>query len=332
MAMPDFGKLLAEAAIGKLVSDLQRDPLETLHRLSTQQTKSSDPQRAALLAQAKNLLAESAGYPALVTRIAQTLSAQRLKRLALNLGYQAGKRGREILAAAELRHGVHIPWTIFIELGAALDAARLQSLVEEGKSLGIYVYQLRCKSEAALSLLPLLTLKQPDCTFLLYFPPQLLTPKLLEQLKAGENLIPVLFCAPGEGRAASASLRERALLFGLCLSYGTTDLPALQAGHYAHYAQELGAAFALYQPREAISQTAFSAAFSQLSARRARGDLAILEACIPEDVCTLDRLLSKEALYLAFNADGARIETPYATSHGAENLLQSTLLAILETL
>lgn len=332
MAIPDFTKLLLEAVISKTISDLQTNPDETLRRLLEKKTKANDPAHAAFLDELKAHLSKHAAYPSLLRRLVNEVETQRLKTLALNLIYHVGKRGQERLRAQELRHGVHIPWTMALELGDAITPARLSTLVEQGKELGICVYQFVCRTKSAFEGLRDLAEQHSDCIFAVYLPPECLDAARLSEFRALPALLPVLMCRPGEGEAQAQRLRENALFFGFCLEYGAGDAEVVRNASYASFAERTGAAFALYWPQAAAPQNLREELAHRVEVRRREGKLALLEARIPEDIRELDRLLSKEEAFLMFDQTGQRVLMGVGNPRAKENIVQNELLSILDAL
>jgi len=330
----DVNRMLLDAALTKAIRDLQANPEQTLRRWTEKNgAKIEGSAQQALLLQIKELLRNPNGsYHRLIGRLAGETKSERLKALAMNLGYNAYKIGAETMRAQELRYGVHIPWTVLFELGGSVTAAHIHAIVEQGKKLGIYTYQLFCRTEQALVELPGLLEKQKDAVFLIYLRPDWVNDRLVASWSQFHNFVPLLLAQPGQGEAAFALLRGAGFLCGACLEYDVGTADAMISGAYLDYAADMGAAFAIAWPKAGLTAPLRNEVSIAVQRHRAAQRKAVFPIDLMRDCLDIDRLLSKEEALLYFDSRGQRLLIEEGHREGMENLFQNSFLQILEGL
>lgn len=330
----DVNRMLLDAALTKAIRDLQANPEQTLRRWTEKKgSKIEGSAQQALMGQLKELLQNPTGsYSRLITRLAREAKPERLKALAMNFGYHAYTVGVETMRAQELRYGVHIPWTVFVELGGSMTAVHIHDMVEQGKKLGIYTYQLFCRTEQALLELPLLLDKQKDAVFLVYLRPEWVNERLVASWGQHQNFLPLLLTQPGQGEAAFTLLRGAGFLCGACLEYDAATDEKMISGAYLDYAAAMGAALAVAWPKAGMSKKLRDEVFTAVQRHRAAQRTAVFPIDLLGDSLDLDRLLSKEEALLYFDSRGQRLLIEEGHRVGEENLFQHSFIQILERL
>lgn len=330
----DVNRMLLEAALTKAIRDLQANPEQTLQRWTEKNGSiiGGSAQQALILQFKERLRNQDGSYHHLIGRLAREVKPERLKALVLNFGYHAYTLGAETMRAQELRYGVHIPWTVFFELGGNVTPAHINAIAEQGEKLGIYTYQLFCRSEQALGALPELIEKQKDAVFLLYLRPEWVNEQLVASWGEYQNLVPVLLVQTGEGEAAFALLRGAGFLCGACLEYDAGTAGAMISGAYLDYAADMGAALAVAWAKAGIPASLRDEVFIAVQRHRNEQQKAVFPLDLLGDTLDLDRLLSKEAALLYFDSRGQRLLIDQGHQAGMENLFQNSFVQILEGL
>lgn len=329
-----LSKLLVEAALNKTLRDLQTNPEQTLRHWSEKAAaQAQNHGQRDLMTQLAPLLTQPDGaYLVLARRLLAEVDPERLKTLALNLCYSVATEGAQIARAQELRHGVHIPWTVFFELDGVVTPEQLYAIIEQGKALGIYSYQLFCRTEQALSALPTLFRAQADCVFFVYLRPEAVSRALVDDWKTQRHVLPFVLTRGGRADEALSLLRAAGFLCGTCLEYDAAVQTAITSGTYLAEAARGGAALAALWPQKGTD----AATRATVSRTLAQQRLAQMQPVIPLDLLNdsleTDRQFSKEAALLYFNGAGQRIDIEQAYREREENLMQSSFLQILEAL
>lgn len=329
-----LNKMLIEAALGKAIKDLQTNPEQTLRRWCEKgSTKASKSGQQELYAQLRSLLKEQdSSYAKLVERLIKEVETERLKALALNFAYYAFSLGRETAKEQELRYGAHIPFTAFFELDGTVTASHITSIVEQGKKLGIYTYQLFCRTDRALAALPDLFSTHKECVFMVYLRPEAVTKPLVDDWKKHWNFIPCLLSKGNPNDEAMALFRSAGILCGACLEYDAAGAKSIDSGEYLTHAARMGAPLAALWPQRGVSAEVMGEISKVVTRQRVAQSLPVVPLDLVGDILEADRLLSNEAAILYFDGKGQRLCIEEGYREGDENLFHNSFIQILEAL
>lgn len=329
-----LNKMLIEAALGKAIKDLQTSPEQTLRRWHEKgSAKAAKARQQELLEPVRSLLNKQGGhYDDLILRLVNEVETERLKALTLNFAYYAFTLGKETAKEQELRYGAHIPFTACFELDGTVTASHIKSIAEQGKKLGIYIYQLFCRTERTLASLPELFAAHKDCVFFVYVRPEAVTKPLVDDWKKHLNFIPFLFSRGAHGGEAMAQLCTAGLLCGACLEYDAAGVSSIDSGEYLTNAVQMRAPLAALWPQRGVASGTMGEVSKLVMRQRMAQSLPVVPIDLVGDILEADRLLSNEAAILYFDSKGQRICVEEGYREGDENLFHNSFIQILEAL
>ncbi|MCC8128467.1 MAG: hypothetical protein LIO51_00790 [Clostridiales bacterium] len=284
-------------------------------------------QRAFFESAQRLLQNEQSAYYELVYDLVNRVDTDRLMTFGMNLGYNSCTGGAKTIRRIEASEGYNIPWlaTIMVSGDQYLDQEDAYcSLVDQGRKLGIYSWQLVSRGNAAELLA--LPRKYQDCAFALFCTPEEWDEALLEEASPLYNLLPVVRYEEGTEEVCS-QMRERGLFYAVCVPYGQEELMDIQSGELFACTEPLGSAFTMLMPREGCPegtrQEAYAAAIQVRQSQRYR--------TIPWDIlgdsCMVDSVISEDECFAVFAPNGDLILPEGAEEH--LNLFQMSLTDIL---
>lgn len=331
MSKLDMNKMLVEATLSKALKDLKADPDKALRswmEKSEKNAKGREPNE--VLARVRELLRDpGSAYYTLVKRMVKQVQADRLKTFGLNLGYHGLTAGQQALRSKELLHDVHIPWSISFDLDGTVTASQIDSIIEQGKALGIYCYQLHCRTEKRVYDLPPLLTKHKEAAFILYTRPQVVTDVFLEHFEKHKHVLLSLACQEGHEDEKFDLLQKAGFLYAAHFDYNGGNVGELYSGRFLHYAESVGAIAAMAWPQEGVPVSLRDEVYRYLCFQRKEQRQAVLPIEVVEDSILVDQLLSKERGFLSFNGAGQRISWEKGCVSHEGNISRETLLQIL---
>lgn len=272
---------------------------------------------------------EQSAYYELVYDLVNRVDADRLMTFGINLGYNSCTSGAKTIRALEASEGYNIPWLTSIVLSGAdyLEReAAYDSLIDQGRKLGIYSWQLFSQGEAAELLA--LPRKYQDCAFALFCTPEEWGEALLEEAAPLYNLLPAVRYEDG-AEEVCRQMRDRGLFYAVYVPYGPEDLEDIQSGELFACTEPLGAAFTMLAPKEDcpadVRQEAYNAAIRVRQSQRYR----TVPWDIVGDSCMVDSVISEDECFALFDSSGALCLPNGAGENGSLNLFQIPLTEIL---
>lgn len=334
MSKFDVNKMMIEATLAKVLKDLKADPEKTLRKLAERKDAHAKTQsQQELLEKLQAMLQNpNSAYRLLIKRLVHQVQTERLKTFLMNLGYHGLTAGTKTIRNQELVYGFHIPWTISFALDQKVTATHVDGLIQQGKQLGIYIYQLHCKSDQAVFDLPQLLSQHKDCAFIVYLKPKAITEELLEQLGKQYHVMLSLACHDNDADEVFAKLKQKGFLYSVHFEYDETNVQRIFGGEWIEYAESMGAMFALTWPKKQVERPLREQVYQYILFQRLEQRQAVIPIELVRDSLDLDRLLSKEEAVLSFDGNGQRIKVESSDERGEENLLQMDLIQILEKL
>lgn len=304
--MIDATKLVIEGAIDRALRQIAQDSrrgLRNLVDLGLLFNKSG--WRYFFLRSAQNMLSdENSAYYELVRRLQSTVDNSRLKAFGINLGYESCTRGARRIQEVEKSCGFDVPWLLTIAAGQdGVNAETLQSLITQGKELGIYAYALLDRGFDMETLRRTLE-ENRNCAFLLLMQGSV---QELEPLTECQNFMVSIEAGKADAMEEVEWLQSRRLLYGVHTSYNQetakTVVSAEALDGYLEY--EPAAVFLLAQPGtdpNIINETAQAA-----SAIRNAQDYTYLLFEAVGDAMYLDKIISQDDCALVMEGDGTAI-------------------------
>ncbi|MCD7760246.1 MAG: hypothetical protein LUH16_00490 [Clostridiales bacterium] len=284
-------------------------------------------QRAFFESAQRLLQNEQSAYYELVYDLVNRIDTDRLMTFGMNLGYNSCTSGAKTIRRIEADEGYNIPWLVSVILNGDRYLEREEaycSLIDQGRKLGIYFWQLFSQGNAAELLA--LPRKYKDCAFALFCTPEEWDETLLEEAAPLYNLLPAVRYEDG-AEEVCRRMRERGLFYAVYVPYGTEELADIRSGELFACTEPLGAAFTVLAPREdcpaEVRQQAYESAVQVRQSQHYRtipwdilGDSRMVDSVISEDEC-----------FAVFAPSGDLIQPEGAEEH--LNLFQMPLTDIL---
>lgn len=334
MSKVDLNKMMVEAALTKAIKDLKLDPEACVRKwLNKKGGHAKSNAQQALKMEIKSMLKDpSSAYYTLIKHVVNHVQFDILKSFAMNFGYNGLTAGTKTIRSQELIYDVHIPWTMSFDLDGSVTESVVDSMIEQGKKLGIFIYQLHCRTEKAVHELPKLFEKQNDCAFIVYIRPEAVNDQLIEQYGRHGNLLLAVACHEHDADGAFARLKKAGFLYAANYEYDSLNVEPIFVGRYIEYAASVGAICAFALPKVSAKLPLQKQVYGYMSFKRQEQREPILAVEMVADILNLDRILSDEASILCFNDHGQRIKFEEEIVEGAENLFKQSILQILEAL
>lgn len=141
-----FTRYLIEAAVNRGIKEMQEDPKRSVRKLADlgRQFARGRFQKNFFTLSQTLLLDDNSPYYSLLSRLTEEIDHETLKKFGINIGYTSWTYGAQLIRAYEREHGLAVPWSLFIHYHpeGAFCLSRLEALIQEGRSLGIYTYCL----------------------------------------------------------------------------------------------------------------------------------------------------------------------------------------------
>lgn len=214
-----------------------------------------------------------------IFRIVDETDPHYAKMTLLNLGYEAFLRGTRTIRENREKYGCNIPWLILFDPTMAcnmhcvgcwsgtyghksyLTNEDMDSIVTQGKELGVYLYMLT-GGEPTVRMNDIFKLaeKHNDCFFALYTNSTLITDEMCQKVQELGNITFLLSIEGtketndgrrGEGHYdqvlhAMDLLKKHGIIFGTSICYTRDNVEAVTSDEFFHMLEEKGARFGFY--------------------------------------------------------------------------------------
>ena len=272
---------------------------------------------------------ENSPYYPLMEDVLKHMDKDKLLNFGLNIGYNSCTKGAQIVHQLQDKNSFEIPWLLCLETGDLSSKsfmADYQKIFDEGKSLGIYAYQIHVTRDSS-QLLDLVS-ENPDCAVILFCESEMVTEEFSEKVSTLNN---VLIGVKYDDMADTACLilRDHRLLYSLYYIYSDDTASAISSGSFFRFAVEMHSPFAAVAPlpsctqrtRESIYQTVLNSRNQQLY-RTIPIDLA-------KDAEQVGNIIAPPACIIGFDMDGQLHSSDRLFSEDNANIFHHSLTDIL---
>ncbi|MCD7734703.1 MAG: hypothetical protein LUH48_06205 [Clostridiales bacterium] len=284
-------------------------------------------QRAFFESAQRLLQNEQSAYYELAYDLVNRVDADRLMTFGMNLGYNSCTSGAKTIRRIEADEGYNIPWlaTVMVSGDQYLEREDTYcSLIDQGRKLGIYSWQLFSRGNAAELLA--LPRKYPDCAFALFCAPEEWDDALLEEAAPLYNLLPVVRYEDGTEEVCRR-MRERGLFYAVHVLYGPEELADIQSGELFACTEPFGAAFTMLMPKEDCPEETRQEVYAAVTQARQSQRYRTIPWDILGDSCMVDSVISEDECFAVFAPSGDLILAEEAEEQ--LNLFQMPLTDIL---
>lgn len=314
-------RALTKTYVEKKIAELKSDPERSIrnlvdlalnlstgrfqkHFFETAQTMLSNPE---------------SGYYKLIPDIVEHVDSERLTTFGVNLGYNSLTAGAKIIRKQEAKGGFNVPWVIALAISKetydSMESA-YRSLIEQGKTLGIYSWIFYVQSGAALPLS--LMRAHPDCAFLLIAGASEITEDFLAQAEDLNNLMISVKYEKETPHAADifAAMRSREMLYSAFVFYDMATASKETVGTYLAELDSMHPAFTFFAPLLSPAschsgsfsgpetETAVSGVYDFIEAQRSQQNYASIPLDLYYDLQLIDGVISNDSCSLFFDRNG----------------------------
>lgn len=222
---------MIEAAINKGIRDIEDDPKRGIRNLVDLANHfANSPFQKDILKLMQTMLANlDSPYYDIVLNIINNVDHDIIKTFGINLGYNSWTYGAERVRKNKTENNCKVPWTIIFDfrevIEKELDIYDIARIIREGKEIGIYSYMFFVND---IDDLPTLIKENPDCAFILFLAPDILTEENICRIKSHKNtFFAVLYEGPSNLNTLNNTidlLHENKSLFGLYSYYGDENI------------------------------------------------------------------------------------------------------------
>lgn len=226
--MKDTSYMLIELMLRQMIKKYKDDPKRSVRNLIDMALNFAKGrfQRSFFEAAHSMMNNEESAYYKLVDNVLMNVETDRLLTVGMNIGYNSCTKGAEVIRATEASSNFDIPWSMSLELTEDSERrlADYTRLVQEGKELGIYTWLLFAEHRPS-GILDIVS-AQPECAFVLFCEPDIVTDELLDEISPLENLV---LCVryTGGTKAACERLCSRGMISSLFVKYNEENVESL---------------------------------------------------------------------------------------------------------
>ena len=254
-----------------------------------------------------------------VNRLLDETDPHVAKMTALNLGFQAAFYGTKTIRKMREVHDCNIPWLILMDPTSAcnlhctgcwaaeygnklnLSFDELDSIVTQGKELGIYTYFITVPKDPA-KVLPLIR-SNPDCAVILLCDTSDITEDFAETAETLNNL---LFAVTYGDQAETACLilRDHQLLYSLYNVYSDESSSDILCGTYFRFAEEMHSLFAAVLAEPDCTEETCRSVYQTVENSRISQFYRTVPLDFFYDTEKIGNIISSPASIVGFDADG----------------------------
>lgn len=223
-------KAMISSAVERGMKEMEDDPKRSVRRLADlgSQFSRNEFQKHIFSIMQELLANENSAYYDMMAGLLRNTDHEAMKIFGVNCGYMSWSYGAKLIRNREEKDGYAIPWSIMFRYDPSrengLTIPEIASLIEQGKSLGIYSYYIRqrvvpCENYAILDLFE----KNPDCAFMWIRSTGRLTAAQVEFLKNCKNTAVVLPIEDSESLLTAGLLRDQKVIFAMYSMYSDSE-------------------------------------------------------------------------------------------------------------
>lgn len=280
---------------------------------------------------------DTSAYYDVALQVIQSTDTDNLLSFGMNLGYNGLSHGATQIRTYEERGGFNIPWVIFACIRGGTHTfgpEALDSLVRQGRALGIYSYVLLPSDDADLSSYLNIVGKYSDCAFFLMLSPAAVRGRrIITELVRHRNILVGLDISDG-GRDSAAEAAD--LLHGnkiFCSAFvripsGKYDIEKHTAAAHAHgfnLLLTLTGIETAFQDEKRIAET--------VGAWRVNLSRPVIPFDLLSDATMVDRSISSEGCIVSVDGDGmlSVVNMESGERKSGYSTLKDTLVSILQS-
>ena len=328
----NFSRTIIETIVRKAISDIQDAPKLSIRNCVDMALTSAEGRFQNYFFQTARVMLEdeSSSYYKLVSDTVVSVDTDKLVTFGLNLGYNSCTIGAQKIRRLEQEKHFNIPWSVTLAIHGSdylQKEAEYNSILEQGKALGIYTWMIYALDEADKILS--LVREHPECAFILYCNPEEITDTVLDE---AENIDYVMFAVRHADGVENACrlLRSRRFLYSVFYLFGESDCDDILRGEFLSDTEILHPLFTGFLAKEKCAENVKKTVYQYIVDERKHQRNQTILWDIINDSCYIDGIVSEESCSAGFTADGYLATYNGGQKYETYNILKQPLSAILE--
>lgn len=249
--------------------------------------------------------------------------------------YNSLSYGGKIIKQYKKAYNYNIPWIIIFdftqESDNKLDHHKILHIIEQGKKLGIYTYMFFINN---IDDFPVIQKQNPDCAFILYIPPTIITKENINMIKSYHNTFFSLLYQPSLNakafKDATNLLQGNHCLFGFHSYYTNENINYILNNHWVSEIVTTESPFVFLIESQNCNPQNASLIHNYVHNIKTNQEHPIFLIDLYEDITQVDNQLSNSPCTLKIMANGDVIYNP-STSSQKHNITNTPLLKLLST-
>lgn len=325
-------RILIETMVRKTIREIKDSPQRSMRNLVDMAVHFSDGRfQKRLLVQLQTMLRkENSPYFQVVSDVVSHADTEKLVTFGMNLGYNSCTRGARQIREIESAEHFNVPWSISMRVSEDVYQERkieYQSLLDQGKELGVYTWMLQNDTNAA-GLLDLVK-ENDDCAFVLYCQPDEVSGEFLVEAQQCRNL---LVCVEYEDgvQEACRRLREGHFLYAVHFIWHETDAEQILNGAFFEGAESLHAPFTALLAEKECAPDIQERVYQYVTEERICQRRGTVPWDIIQDSIFIDSIISEESCSVIFDEKGDLFTWENGLAQKDGNLFRQPLRWMLE--
>lgn len=277
------------------------------------------------------LLNSKSAYYNLIEDIVSHVNHDTLTSFGINVGYNSFTKGAKIIRQTKMEQKFNIPWSLTLHLGKEnllLHQQMYDSLIAQGKSLGIYTYLIFVSG--SLNELPSLIEKNTDCAFILFVKSEHLTDEILTKLEPLHNIM-ISVCAGKNAISACRELRQKGFLYSVFFKYSEECKRSILSGKWLNFLFSLHPAFTFLISENHCTEKTQREIYDFVVNARKSQEYSTFLMDLKGDNMYIDNIISEDNCLTLFDKKG-QFHTLYnIASNSSLNIFNNDLVSILRT-
>lgn len=279
----------------------------------------------------KMLTDQSSAYYRLIKNISENVRPEYFKEFAMNVGYNSCAVGAKTVKSKEAELGISIPWCIsFCSCDDKAWPNFVDSIVSQGKSLGVYLYQIYGSlafSEQAMKIFK----KYKDCAFVLLADSSEITEKRIAALSKLNNiLISITGDSFDDMAQASDILNKHERFFAAHMFYDDNNYERLLSDEVLKTMENFTNSFVFYIPSISCSDYIFDKTRGLVRGIRDNQRYAYVIMDMKSDTADIDKTISSNSSSIFFNRNGSVVTVDGTVLKDSYDITAPNLTEILK--
>ena len=272
---------------------------------------------------------ENSPYYPLIEDTLRHMDKEKLIEFGMNLGYNGCTMGAHIVRKIKRTENINVPWLLFLNIDSSCEdlLSRYQTVFDQGKELGIYVYFLYTDNDPE-KLLPLIE-HNPDCAMILLCNSAAVTEDFAATAESLNNmLIGVKY--DDNTDSACLVLRDHKLLYSVYRMYTDKDSEEILSGSYARFTEEMHCPFTAVIAESTCSTQISENVYKAVVGARVAQKYRTIPIDLGYDSERVGNIISPPSSVIGFKPDGAIYNLDNDGKPMTHNIFKESLRDILK--